>query len=122
MGRGFDMGIGLNTGTVMTGQVGSARRVEYTAIGDTTNTASRLEGMTKGTGHQAFIADSTRAALQREAPDLELVGEFEVRGRTQPITVWTLPTRQGPGSGDHEQGGAEEEEDVEGLVDGHAEA
>ena len=122
MGRGFDMGIGLNTGTVMTGQVGSERRVEYTAIGDTTNTASRLEGMTKGSGHQAFIADSTRAALQREVPDLELVGEFEVRGRTQPITVWTLPTRGGPTSGDDEQGGGEEEEGVKGLVDGHAEA
>jgi len=122
MGRGFDMGIGLNTGVVMTGQVGSERRVEYTAIGDTTNTASRLEGMTKGSGHQAFIADSTRAALQREVPDLELVGEFEVRGRTQPITVWTLPTRQGATSGDGEQSGSEEEDDVKGLVDGNAEA
>jgi adenylate cyclase len=122
MGRGFDMGIGLNTGVVMTGQVGSERRVEYTAIGDTTNTASRLEGMTKGSGHQVFIADSTRAALQREVPDLELVGEFEVRGRTQLITVWTLPTRKPAASGDDEQSGAEEEEGVEGLVDGHAEA
>jgi len=121
MGRGFDMGIGLNTGVVMTGQVGSERRVEYTAIGDTTNTASRLEGMTKGTGHQAFVADSTRAALQREVHDLELVGEFEVRGRTQPITVWTLPTRRAE-SGDDEQGGGEEEEGVKGLVDGDAEA
>lgn len=119
MGRGFDMGIGLNTGVVMTGQVGSERRVEYTAIGDTTNTASRLEGMTKGSGHQAFIADSTRAALQREVPDLELVGEFEVRGRTQLITIWTLPTRKRAESGDGEQSGAEEKEDVEGLVDGH---
>lgn len=119
MGRGFDMGIGLNTGTVMTGQVGSERRVEYTAIGDTTNTASRLEGMTKGTGHQIFIADTTRQALQREVPDLELVGEYEVRGRTQLITVWTLPTRPGePPSGGDEQGGGEEEEHVEGLVDG----
>jgi adenylate cyclase len=120
MGRGFDMGIGLNTGTVMTGQVGSERRVEYTAIGDTTNTASRLEGMTKGTGHQIFIADTTRQALQREVPDLELVGEHEVRGRTHLITVWTLPTRpqEEAESGDDEQGGAEEEDDVEGLVDG----
>jgi adenylate cyclase len=117
MGRGFDMGVGLNTGMVMTGQVGSERRVEYTAIGDTTNTASRLEGMTKGTGHQTFIADSTRQALRREVPDLELVGEFEVRGRTQPITVWTLPTRRGPASGGGQQGDAEEEEDVKGLVD-----
>jgi adenylate cyclase len=122
MGRGFDMGIGLNTGTVMTGQVGSERRVEYTAIGDTTNTASRLEGMTKGTGHQVFIADSTRGALRREVPDLELVGEYEVRGRSQAITVWTLPTRGGSESGDDEQGGAEDEEHVEGLVDGHPQA
>jgi adenylate cyclase len=37
------MGIGLNTGTVVSGNVGSHRRLEYTAIGDTTNTASRLD-------------------------------------------------------------------------------
>jgi len=118
MDRGFDMGIGLNTGMVMSGQVGSERRVEYTAIGDTTNTAARLEGMTKGTGHQIFIAESTRRALQREVTDMELVGEHEVRGRTHAITVWTLPTRPEEESGGDEQGGAEEEEHVKGLVDG----
>ena len=53
------MGIGLNSGPVMSGNVGSERRLEYTAIGDTTNTASRLEGMTKGTPHQLYVADST---------------------------------------------------------------
>ncbi len=94
MGRGFDMGIGLNSGEVMSGQVGSERRIEYTAIGDTTNTAARLEGMTKGTGHQVFVADSTRRALQGEASNLELVGEHQVRGRTQGITVWTLPAAE----------------------------
>ena len=85
------MGIGLNSGTVMSGQVGSTRRIEYTAIGDTTNTAARLEGMTKGTGHELFVSDSTRAALVRPSTDLELVGEREVRGRTHTIKVWTLP-------------------------------
>ena len=63
LGEGFRMGIGLNSGIVMSGQVGSERRIEYTAVGDTTNTAARLEGMTKGTPHQIFIADSTRALL-----------------------------------------------------------
>jgi adenylate cyclase len=91
MGRGFAIGIGLNSGPVMSGQVGSKRRIEYTAIGDTTNTAARLEGMTKGSGHQLYVADSTRQALADGDDDLELVGELEVRGRTHPITVWTLP-------------------------------
>ncbi len=116
---GFDMGIGLNSGMVMSGQVGSERRIEYTAIGDTTNTAARLEGMTKGTGHKLFLADSTRLALRREVADLELVGEHEVRGRAQPITIWTLRTGGEPRSGDDQERGPEEKENVEGLVDGH---
>jgi adenylate cyclase len=88
--EGFAMGIGLNSGTVMSGQVGSKRRTEYTAIGDTTNTAARLEGMTKGSGHQLFVADSTREARRSDDGELVLVGEREVRGRTHTITVWTL--------------------------------
>jgi adenylate cyclase len=91
LGEGFAMGIGINSGTVMSGQVGSERRIEYTAIGDTTNTAARLEGMTKGTGHQLFVADSTKVAMRGDAVELQIVGEQEVRGRTQTITVWTLP-------------------------------
>jgi adenylate cyclase len=85
------MGIGLNSGSVMSGNVGSARRLEYTAIGDTTNTASRLEGMTKGTDHQLFVADSTRALLGVVPADLAEVGDLPVRGRNATIKVWTLP-------------------------------
>ena len=87
---GFKMGIGLNSGPVMSGNVGSERRLEYTALGDTTNTAARLEGMTKGTPHQLFVADSTREALLRPADDLVEVGEFEVRGRRATIKLWSL--------------------------------
>jgi adenylate cyclase len=121
MGESFGMGVGLNSGPVMSGQVGSKRRIEYTAIGDTTNTAARLEGMTKGSGHQLFVSDSTIKALQGEPGEIELVGEREVRGRTHPITIWTLPTAAAaPGSGSSQEGGAEEEEEVKGLVDGDA--
>jgi adenylate cyclase len=87
---GFRMGIGLNTGTVVSGNVGSERRLEYTAIGDTTNTASRLQGMTKGQTHFLFFADSTRTLLQREPDDLVFVDEFEVRGRQGTVRIWSL--------------------------------
>ena len=59
----FRMGIGLNTGRVMSGNVGSEQRMAYTAIGDTTNTAARLEAMTKGTPYMIFMSDPTKNAL-----------------------------------------------------------
>src|SRR5205823_9338108 len=88
----FRMGIGLNSGPVMSGNVGSEQRLEYTALGDTTNTAARLEGMTKGTDHQVYHAESTRERLGEEPPDCAFVGELEVRGRQRTIRVWTLET------------------------------
>src|SRR3954462_8724760 len=89
--QGFKMGIGLNSGGVMSGNVGSEKRLEYTALGDTTNTAARLEGMTKGTPYQLYVADSTRSMLNRPAEDLVPVGEAEVRGRKAKVTLWSLP-------------------------------
>jgi adenylate cyclase len=88
--EGFKMGIGLNSGQVMSGHVGSERRLEYTALGDTTNTAARLEGMTKGTPHQLYVSDTTYQALTRPAEDLVAVGEVEVRGRKAKVRLWSL--------------------------------
>jgi adenylate cyclase len=98
-GEGFKVGIGLNSGEVMSGQVGSERRLEYTTIGDTTNTASRLEGMTKGSGHHIFISESTHAARAGSSPKLVEVGEFEVRGREHPLRVWSFPNGAKPVDG-----------------------
>jgi adenylate cyclase len=89
-GTGFKMGIGLNSGEVMSGNVGSDRRLEYTAIGDTTNTAARLEGMTKGTPYQLFVSGSTYEALSEKPDALEFVDDFEVRGRERKLPVWGL--------------------------------
>jgi adenylate cyclase len=88
--QSFRMGIGLNSGRVMSGNVGSEQRLAYTAIGDTTNTAARLEALTKGTPHMLFIADSTREGLSEAPPDLVFVDEFEVRGREQRVKIWSV--------------------------------
>lgn len=90
LGDGFKMGIGLNSGMVLSGNVGSERRLEYTAIGDTTNTAARLEAMTKGTPHQLFVSDSTRAQLHAVPEGLVFVDELEVRGKQAKVKTWTL--------------------------------
>jgi adenylate cyclase len=87
---GFRMGIGLNSGPVMCGNVGSEQRVEYTTLGDVTNTASRLEGMTKGTQFMIFISGSTRERMQAPPEDLVFVEDFEVRGRTTKLPVWAV--------------------------------
>jgi adenylate cyclase len=86
----FRIGIGLNAGPVMAGNVGSQRRMVYSTIGDTTNTAARLETMTKGTPHSIFLSDSVKAMLTRARDDLVLVDHMQVRGRDAPVTVWSL--------------------------------
>ena len=88
-GESFEVGIGINSGMVLAGQIGSRRRVEYTAIGDTTNTAARLEAMTKETPHRLFISGACKELLT-EDDGLAFVGEFEVRGRDTRIPVWTV--------------------------------
>ena len=91
------MGVGLNSGPVMSGNVGSTRRLEYTAVGDTTNTASRLQAMTKDSGNAVLIADTTKAAMRDGGPSLAYVGELEVRGRTARLKAWTLANESGAG-------------------------
>ncbi len=95
-GDGFRMGIGLNTGTFMSGNVGSDRRLEYAAIGDVTNTAARLEGMTKGTPFMCFISDTTKEELGAGSDGLVYVDEFEVRGRQSKVRIWSLNLDQSP--------------------------
>jgi adenylate cyclase len=93
-GAGFQMGVGLNSGPIMSGNVGHERRLEYTAVGDTVNTASRIEGMTKGTDYSVFVSESTYASLQRAPEELTYYDEVEIRGRKGTLKLWGASLKQ----------------------------
>jgi adenylate cyclase len=90
----FLMGVGLCSGDFMSGNVGSERRLEYTAIGDTINTASRIEGLTKDTPYALFMAGSTREALTNPPEDLLLIDRMAIRGRANAIEIWSLASER----------------------------
>jgi len=85
------IGVGIHLGPVIVGEMGWGRATQLTAIGDTANTASRLEGMTKEFGVQLVVSDDVvrRAGL---APGLFETREVAVRGRASALTVHLVPS------------------------------
>lgn len=93
----FHVGIGVASGPVMSGTVGSHRRMEYTAVGDTTNAAARLQLLAKDSPHTVLVSDATRAALTVPASDLVAVGSRDLRGKRVAASVWALAARHPTG-------------------------
>jgi adenylate cyclase len=87
---GFELGIGIHSGEVMSGTVGSQRRLEYAVVGDTTNAAARIEAMSKEAGFPLLLSEATRALLREPPAGLSDAGERPVRGRRTAIRVWGL--------------------------------
>jgi adenylate cyclase len=92
----FGMGIGLNSGRVMSGTFGSERRFDYAVIGDTTNTAARIQDLTKQTGNSILLADQTRTNMTGSTDGLAFVDEFDIRGKQSRIKLWTADEPKDP--------------------------
>jgi adenylate cyclase len=82
------IGIGLNTGDACLGNMGSARRFNYSAIGDAVNIAARIESASKAAGVDILVSEATAAA----APDFAYlpVGEMELKGKSRPLRLMAL--------------------------------
>jgi adenylate cyclase len=82
----LDIGIGLHAGEAVIGHVGASTRHDYTAIGDVTNVASRLESLTKEAGYRVVCSRAVFSALEdREA--LVALGPMSIKGHT-PVEVY----------------------------------
>ncbi len=90
----LDLGVGINTGQMVVGNMGSKDRLIYTAVGDPVNVAARLEGLSKEYGVRIVVGEATVAAEPR-AFVYRILDRVAVKGRAEPLTCYEVLARAG---------------------------
>ena len=85
----LDIGVGVNSGDMIAGNIGSSSIMSYTVIGDNVNLGSRLESLNKEYGSRIIISDATRSLLRAQY-EIRPLGDVVVKGKTRPVAIFQV--------------------------------